>query len=165
MNADAFTAAAGYYIDEINAPNNIWPSTATVSFDGLVSGNITPAQYDAILAKLHGNLNDPSDGIILEYIVPPRQPPSNFTGVIKKDKFLNLTKLVLNATWDPSPSSDIVAYRIYNNQTLIEQITADSPLVFTDCLHSTKQARHYQLVAVDSAGDESIPVRISITNG
>lgn len=91
--------------------------------------------------------------------------PSNFNGAIKQEKFLNLPRLVLKATWDASPSSDIVAYRIYNNQMLVEEITADSSLVFIDCLHSTMQAIHYQLVAVDSAGVESTPVRIRLISG
>ena len=92
-------------------------------------------------------------------------PPSNFNGVIKKDIFLNLPRLVLKATWDAAPSPDVVAYRIYDNQTLVEEITADSPLIFIDCLHSSKQVLHYQLVAVDSAGVESTPVRIRLISG
>ena len=42
MNRDSFTGTVGFYIQESvapnTAPNDIWPSTATVSFDGLISG-------------------------------------------------------------------------------------------------------------------------------
>lgn len=99
------------------------------------------------------------------YVLLAPLAPSNFNGAIKQEKFLNLPRLVLKATWDASPSSDVVAYRIYNNQMLVEEITADSSLVFIDCLHSTMQATHYQLVAVDSAGVESTPVRIRLISG
>ena len=57
MNADSFTASAVYYIEEITAPNDIWPSTANVSFDGLVSGFITFAQYQAIRTKILDKFN------------------------------------------------------------------------------------------------------------
>ncbi len=254
MNSDSFTGTSGYYIKEITAPNNIWPSTATVSFDGLVSGHITLAEYNAILAKLYGNLDDPSNGILLEYItptpptltalstnagpttggstititgtsfissdtmvffgsvpgtnvvilsddtltvtVPPGAqgivdvtvstpfgvtpivsagdytyvlnaplPPTNFTGVIKKNKFLNATELVLKTKWNPSSSSCVIAYRIYYNGTLVTEVSVDSPLVFTTCLDSIAQAKQYQIVSVNCTGIESAPSNIRIING
>lgn len=252
MNSDSFSGTIGYYIFEQDAPNDMWPSTSTVSFDGLISGHITLAEYNFILSKLHGNFADPNNGVILEYIVPVPPtltaldsnsgpttggntititgdsfissntqvffgtvpgtnvqiisnteltvtvppgtgtvdvtvstpfgitpivsadeytyiqvaplPPSNFIGVVTKNKFLNLTELVLRATWSPSPSLDVVTYRIYRNQSLVEEVNADAPLVFKTRLHSAQQARHYRLTAVNSAGLESTPVRISIVN-
>ena len=35
MSNDIFKES-GYYIQEVTAPNAIWPSTATVTFDGLL---------------------------------------------------------------------------------------------------------------------------------
>jgi hypothetical protein len=78
MNGDSFTGTIGYYIQEITSPNDIWPSTATVFFDGLISGHITFAEFTAILAKVFGNDDDPTLGIILEFIVPV---PPTFTSI------------------------------------------------------------------------------------
>ena len=74
MNGDSFTGTIGYYIQESvapdTAPNDIWPSTATVSFDGLVSGHITMAQFNQILTKIFDKHNDPTLGLVLAFITP-----------------------------------------------------------------------------------------------
>lgn len=77
MNGDSFTGTIGYYIQESQAPNtapnDIWPSTATVSFDGLVSGHITFAEFNFILTKIFDKHNDPTLGLVLDFI-PPTPP-------------------------------------------------------------------------------------------
>ena len=73
MDADSFTTPAVYYIREIAAPNDIWPSTASVSFDGLVSGHITLAQYNLIRTQIldqRSPVANPALGLVLDYIVP-----------------------------------------------------------------------------------------------
>lgn len=254
MNNDAFNGTIGYYIQEsqapTTAPNDIWPSTASVSFDGLVSGHITLAEFNQILTKIFDKHNDPTLGLVLEYIPPtppvltnihPKSgpssggnkviingssflssdtkvffggvpatnvvvisnnkirvtappgvgtvnvkvttpfgssptvvagrytyispaplPPSNFIGVIEKNSFLNKTSFELEATWDPSPSQNVVFYRIYLDGQVVEEISAGSPLVFVTCLKSKKAANRYQIVAVNSNSVESVPVALVI---
>ncbi len=74
MNGDSFVGTAGYYIQEVTAPNtapnDVWPSTATVSFDGLTSGHMTVAEFNQILTKIFDKHNDPTLGLVLDYIVP-----------------------------------------------------------------------------------------------
>jgi parallel beta-helix repeat protein len=73
MNTDSFTGTTGYFIQEINAPNDIWPSTATVSFNGLISGHITFAQYTAIRTQIldqRSPVFNPSLGLVLDFIIP-----------------------------------------------------------------------------------------------
>jgi IPT/TIG domain len=70
MNNDSFTGTSGYYIQEVTAPNDIWPSTATVTFDGLLSGYITMAQFNYILTKIYDQHNDPTLGLVLDFITP-----------------------------------------------------------------------------------------------
>ncbi len=94
----------------------------------------------------------------------PPLPPSNFIGVLKKNKFLNKTEYVLKAKWDASSSTDVVLYRIYNNGRLVGEILTGSPLVFTTCLDSKKTANNYQIVAVNSDNLESTPVSIRIVH-
>lgn len=77
MNADSFTGTTVYYIEEIDAPNDIWPSTSNVFFDGLVSGHITLAEYNAIRTKILDKLTpvpNPALGLVLDYISP--SPPT-----------------------------------------------------------------------------------------
>jgi YVTN family beta-propeller protein len=94
----------------------------------------------------------------------PPLPPSNFIGVLKKNKFLNRTEYVLKAKWDASPSTDVVVYRIYKNGHLVDEIPAGSPLVFRTCLDSKNAAKKYQIVAVSSDNLESVPVYIRIVH-
>lgn len=249
MNGDSFTGTVGYYIQEVTSPNDIWPSTATVYFDGLLSGHITFAQFNQILTKIYDKHNDPALGLVLDFIppspptlisispqfgpavggntvtiigtnfissntqvffgttpginvvivsdteitvtappgmgtvnvtvttlfgttpiVPADQftysvaPPSNFIGVIIKNKFLNKTNYILDSKWDPSISPNIDLYRIYKNGILIDTVPASSPLVFITCLNSKKEATQFQLVAVTSNNVESTPISIRIVH-
>ena len=70
MNSDSFTGTVGYYIQEVTAPNDIWPSTASVSFDGLVSGHMTMAEFNHVLTKIFDKHNDPALGLVLDFITP-----------------------------------------------------------------------------------------------
>ncbi len=88
--------------------------------------------------------------------------PSSFTGVIKKCEFINKTKHTLTATWDPFPSSDIVAYRIYKNSQVVATVPSSGPFVFETCLHSKNEALQFSLVAVASNNMESAPINIRI---
>lgn len=131
MDSDSFTGTAGYYIQLVAAPNDIWPTTATVSFDGLVSGFITFAQFNQILTQIYDQHNDPALGLVLDFIPPVAPlPPSDFVGKLKKDKFLNKSELVLKTKWEASPSPDVVLYRIYKKNHVIAEIPAGDPLKF-----------------------------------
>ncbi len=73
MNADEFVGSTVYYIQEINAPNDIWPSTASVYFDGLISGHITLAEYNQIRTKILDQRSPVLNlalGLVLDFIVP-----------------------------------------------------------------------------------------------
>ncbi len=80
MNQDSFTTPSIYYIQEIASPNDIWPSTASVSFDGLVSGHITLAEYNQIRTKIldqRSPVLNPALGLVLDYIVPAAPTVTN----------------------------------------------------------------------------------------
>ena len=88
MNADSFSGTTGYYIQEVAAPNDVWPSTASVTFDGLKSGLMTLAQFNTVLTKIFDKHNDPALGLVLDFIppVPPTvgsiTPPTGPAGTI-----------------------------------------------------------------------------------
>lgn len=254
MNGDSFTGTIGYYIQEVTSPNDIWPSTATVFFDGLLSGHITMAEFNQILTKIFDQHNDPALGLVLDFIppVPPTLtglsptsgpttggntvtitgtsflssnttvffgatqatnvvvvsdttitvtappgtgtvdvtvvtpfgitpitsadqytyiftpqaplPPSNFIGTVTKNMYFHKKEYILESSWDPSPSANVVLYRIYKNSHLVEEISADSPLEFVTKLHSKNSAKHYSVAAVNSDNLESVHIKITIVN-
>lgn len=78
MDSDVFTGTIGNYIEETAgpsiAPNDIWPSTATVSFDGLVSGHMTMAEFILVNTKIYDERDFAPLGLVLDYILP--SPPT-----------------------------------------------------------------------------------------
>ncbi|MBX9744260.1 MAG: lactonase family protein [Chlamydiales bacterium] len=88
-------------------------------------------------------------------------PPSHFLGLVQKNTFLNGTECVLKATWDASPSANIVAYRIYQNGAMVSEISANAPLVYKTCLKACRSSG-YAITAVNANGAESDPVALQI---
>ncbi len=68
MSGDYFGGVTGNYIEESASPHDIWPSTQSVSFDGLVSGHMTTAEFNQVLAKIIDKHDDASLGLVLDFI-------------------------------------------------------------------------------------------------
>lgn len=97
------------------------------------------------------------------YDLPPSPPPS-FTGNIKKNVFLNKTECVLKATFTPSPSPDIVFYRIYSGTTEVAIVPAAGPFVFQTCIScNNASALNFSVTAVNSSGIESAHTPLTIS--
>ncbi len=137
----------------INSERSI---TATVppGFAGMV---------DVTVITTHGTSSiSPAD--VYTYISNPIPlPPSNFIGIIRKNKFLNKTECILKAKWDASPSANVVLYRIYKNGELVEEISATSPLVFNTYLRHCS-AKGFEITTVNSNSLESSPINLRIVH-
>jgi hypothetical protein len=99
----------------------------------------------------------------------PPKPPSHFIGIIKENKYLNKAEYLLKATWDPSPSLNVVLYRVYKRGKIVKKISIESSsssstLAFEKILHSKKSARGYSITAVNSDGLESRHVKLRIVH-
>lgn len=124
---------------------------------------MTFAEFNSVLTKIYDQHNDPTPGLILDFIPPiTRLPPSNFIGVFKKNKFLNRTELVLEATWSASPSPDVVTYRIYRGNKLVAEIPPTSVFTFLKKICSKSAASEFSISAVSRIGLESSQVAITI---
>jgi hypothetical protein len=164
MNGDAFTNASTYYIQEIDAPNDVWPSTATVSFDGLVSGYISFAQFNQLLIKIFDQHNDPALGLVLDFIQPfDPAPPTDFVGVIKKNKFLNDTSLYVEMTWKASTAPNVAAYKIYQDGLYVA-LVAPRNLYYIAEIASKHGATKFEISTLSTADTESTRVPITIVN-
>lgn len=165
MNQDIFNGEPTFYIQLINNPNNTWPSTASVSFSGLVSGYITFQQYLYIQSHLDGQFQDGSLGIILEYLQPfSPQPPIPFVGILTKDKLLNKTNYCLKTSWANSSSPNVIIYNIYYNGKIVEQIEAGTGNIFNTSLKHKKDAELYAITSVNTFGLESTPTPLVIND-
>jgi YVTN family beta-propeller protein len=90
-------------------------------------------------------------------------PPSNFTGCIKKNAFLNKTEFTLRATFTASPFPGVIFYRVFINGKVVLEIPANGLLSFTICLKSKQSAGEFSIAAVGPGNVESIHVPITIT--
>ncbi|MFA6916063.1 MAG: PKD domain-containing protein [Parachlamydiales bacterium] len=97
-------------------------------------------------------------------VSPIPLPPGLFLGNVIKNKFLNRTKYVLEVTWNPSPSGDVLFYQITLNGQIVAVIPSSSPLVYEILLRSKKDASHYKIFAINAANLVSTPVSIRIIN-
>ncbi len=131
--------------------------TATLS--GTPSSSTVGEVFTFTITASNGLLPNATQTFTL--LIQPVLPPSNFTGVIKKNKFLNKTEYVLIAKWKSSPSPGITSYKIYKNGVLVDAVSAYSPLVFKTCVNSNNSKINYQIVAVNSAHIASHPISIT----
>lgn len=93
----------------------------------------------------------------------PPVPPVDFIGVIKKSEFLNKTEYILKATWNPSPSANVLFYRIYKKGIIVATVLANTRLVFEVPLHC-HSAKEYEIAAVGFDNLESSHVKIRIVH-
>jgi hypothetical protein len=86
-------------------------------------------------------------------------PPTNFVGVVEKNKFLTQTELLNVLTWTPSIDPSVTSYRIYQNGILIATVPASGP--YEVVLHNRRHGEiyTYELTAVNASG-ESTPLVI-----
>lgn len=108
---------------------------------------------------------------ILHQAAPPAPPaptsiprplqPICIHGNQKTNRFATQSELYNTITWCPSPSLSVVGYNLYRNGVLIQFFNANAELIFQEhdmCCGTTV----YSVTAVNSSGDESPAVTISV---
>lgn len=88
-------------------------------------------------------------------------PPSKFKGSINKKRCSRKRKCVLEVTWEGSPSSDVIAYRIYRKSKVIATIPAQAPLRF-EKMSSKKRIKGYRIAAVNKDNQESKRIKLKM---
>lgn len=92
----------------------------------------------------------------------PPLPPSHFIGVIKLRGSIFHPRFLLVATWDPSPSPDVILYRIYQQGKVVDEIPATAPFKFKTRVHLIHFKPNYKIAAVNAAGLESKRVKLKM---
>lgn len=161
MDSDVFTGTMGYYVQEVAAPNDVWPSSATVTYDGIVAGQATLAEFNFLVTKILDKNTDPTLGLVIAFIDDPL-PPGSFVGVLTKKQFFNCTEFILNATFTPSPSLDVVSYEILKNGQVVKTIPSTGPFTYSDVVCNNFSVSSYSVVAVGSTGKRSTPTPLTL---
>ena len=93
---------------------------------------------------------------------PAILPPSNLKGAQKKNDFALVYELYNQLTWTPSPSPDVSGYFIYRDGNQIAKVNA-STLTYKDHNREKGASYIYAITAVNSLGDESVPIHLVVT--
>ncbi len=92
--------------------------------------------------------------------VPPA-PPQQFCGKVKKRHHTDhFRALKLLTRWKPSPSQDVVLYKIFANGKLVQEVKSTCPLRYKKHRHTRQVHKKYTITAVSSRGLESTPVKL-----
>ncbi len=128
MDGDTFNGTIGYYIQEVAAPNDIWPSTATVYFDGLLSGHMTVTEYNQVLAKIYDQHQDPTLGLVLDFI-PPSPPAVTGVSPSSGPEAGGTSVVITGSNFISSNTQVFFGATPASNVTVVSDttITADSP--------------------------------------
>jgi hypothetical protein len=124
------------------------PHVATDSF-----GDVTIAVWDGL---------EGSNAVIqaADKIYTPKVP-THFSGKLKKWRHGKL-RWLLKTYWKPSQSRDITSYRIYKGSKLVDIISPDAKLQFTDHLKMRGSTKKYKISAVNSQNQESAKTKLKI---
>lgn len=143
-----------------------WTLSATIT---------TPGTYtiQAVALYKDGNVNLASD--IITITVEPPFPPTDVTGIVTCNKFVNIKECVLTVTWQASTTPNIVSYVISQNGTTLATIPATEPLTFSLCVPSplcrtccaNAAFQNITITAVNSDGiaSEAVPVTLTCPTG
>ncbi|MBA3815636.1 MAG: IPT/TIG domain-containing protein [Parachlamydiaceae bacterium] len=142
-----FGGTAAFFI--VNSPTSI-TAIAPPGTVGTVDITITTSAGTSLISA--------SDQYTYQISAPVKPlPPLNFLGMIKTNKFLNKSECTLRATWNASPSPNIISYRIYKNNKVVATVLATSPLVYITCLPHCS-SKGYEIASVNSNGLVSVHI-------
>ncbi len=92
--------------------------------------------------------------------VPPA-PPASISGKQKVNRFPVESELFNKIKWSPSPTPDVVSYRIFRDTVLIATVSFTT-LSYKDHNRKSGKSNTYSIVGVNSISEESAPITITI---
>lgn len=148
--------------DSWNAPQTIANSGNNSVGPNQISGIVTNYQGDFFAAWFHVDLS--TSKVVLQSTYTSAQPldPTDFIGIIVENQIFGTTEYILQATWNSSPSSNVIFYRIYKNNQLVTEVSVGHPLIFIKLACSASAFDGYQVAAVNSNNVESNRVSLEI---
>ncbi|MCL5874972.1 MAG: hypothetical protein M1114_00675 [Candidatus Dependentiae bacterium] len=144
-----------------------WRNNRTYTPEVIFAPFCTSSSGSSHIAKMWFSGANSSDVKAIGYATMPCPgplPPASFTGIIKKNNFLNRTEYVLFVQWTASASTNIAFYRIYKDGTIVAEIPANNELAFNFCSCSKNALSGYEIAAVNTSGVESAHLPLVIAS-
>ncbi|MHB8095283.1 MAG: Ig domain-containing protein [Candidatus Aminicenantales bacterium] len=165
---DAPDDVAGVRIDLTTDGGRTFQSVAASApnsgrFAWQVPDGAAPACFVRV-SDVRGELADASDGAFTIY--QPLYPPMNFRGERRENRSLFLREYINALAWDPDPRNrDVAKYRIYRILDGARSLPAEVDAAareYRDRPVAANETRVYEIVSVNSAGEESSGVSLTI---
>lgn len=149
-------------VNSLFSPNGIaWNSFSTVSGMNVSRpiGAVSPAGLAVVAWDFNNGMGTQvqASASTFQFI----DPPATASGRRTMNQFLTQTEVVNQLFWSSSPSSDIAGYKIYRDGALIATVSSNARS-YNDPRGSNKARTVYQITAVNSAGEESDPLSVTI---
>jgi PKD repeat protein len=128
-----------------------------------VTNTAGTSTFLAFTGQIVSRNGGPTAVMTLPVTLPP-YPVNNFTGSVKKCKYLNETVYSLKATWTPSQIPSVVSYLIFKNGVLEGTVPAAGPYLYETFLLSKNGASQFSIVTLYPNNVQSAPLNIRITN-
>lgn len=157
ITGSSFINVMAVKFNDVNASSFQVLSPTTIQ--ATVPTRSTKATVDITVTTHSGTSTVISQGQYI-YDSPPASP-SNFLGTLKTKNSKRKITYRFKATWDRSPSDDVVLYRIYNNNKIVEEVPATSRLSFITKIQKNS-SKGFKIAAVNSHQVESPRVKIKI---
>ena len=87
--------------------------------------------------------------------------PTHFRGTLAR-RLHYTKKWLLRAVWKPSQSTGVTYYRVYKGSKLVDIISPDAKLQYTDHLKLKRSAKKFKVAAVNAQNQESARKRLKI---
>ncbi|NGX37541.1 MAG: Bacillopeptidase F [Chlamydiae bacterium] len=131
--------------------------------------NLTPGSYTVALLKANFVPRSAPATVIasatttLNFILTPIPlPPLGLKGEVIRNKFLFQTDRIHRVTWAASQSSCITEYQVFRDGVLVDIVPPSGPFEYTEHNRKSDQTAVYTIVVVNSFGQTSKPVSISL---
>ena len=92
----------------------------------------------------------------------PNFPPRNLTGQVIVNVFLLQADRIHHLQWSAAIGGNIANYRVYRNGTFLATVSPNDPLEYDDHNRNRKVPDNYMVTAVNTSGNESSAVSLSL---
>ena len=100
--------------------------------------------------------------ITVDLALDPNFPPRNLTGQVIVNAFLLQADRIHHLQWTAAIGGNIANYRVYRNGTFLATVSPNGPLEYDDHNRNRKVRDNYTVTAVNTSGNESSAVSISL---
>ncbi len=140
--------------------DNAYFYTANADYHYCPSSNDT-IKFQVTSNTVRTNFSLPNDPILP--LIPEAPPPVSIKATVKKCQWVNRSIYHLMIQWQAPDDTNVLYYRVYHKGRVVEEVSAQAPLIYRTCLKSKKALQGYAIAAVYPNNLESTQVKVKVS--